>query len=225
MSKITWDNVGEKYYETGVSCGVLYKQVNGAYPAGVGWSGLTSVTESPDGAEANDIYADNIKYGSIRSAETFGGSIGAYIYPDEWEECDGSRSPVAGMYLGQQSRVAFGLTYRTEIGSDATSEAGYKLHLVYGATAAPSERSHETINDSPDPMEMSWDFDTVPVPVTGYRPVAHLWFDSRRVNATKLAALEAILYGTDPDPNDVSDEGTTARLPLPAEIITMMTTQ
>ena len=226
MSKLVWDRTGEKYYENGVNHGVLYVQSSdGTYPTGVVWNGLTTVSESPDGAEPNDIWADNIKYGSLRSAETFGGTIEAYTYPDEWAACDGSASVADGVTIGQQSRSTFGLAYRTEIGSDTNPEAGYKLHLVYGATASPSERSYETINDSPDAMTMSWEFDTIPVEVStdddepNYKPTSLITIDSTKTTSEKMKAIEAILYGTD---GAEGAQGTTARLPLPAEVITLM---
>lgn len=216
MSKIVWDAIGEKYYESGVSHGVLYTQADGGtYNTGVAWNGLTSVSDSPDGAEANDIYADNIKYGSLRSAENHKGTIEAYMYPDEWAECDGNVEPVPGLRIGQQKRRAFGFSYRTEIGNDVDAELGYKLHLIYGATVSPSEQTHETVNDSPEVMTLSWEYDTVPIEVEGCKPTAHLTIDSTKADEGKLKALEDILYGTE------SDE---ARLPLPAEVITLLTT-
>lgn len=212
MSKLVWDKTGERFYENGVNHGVLYRQVNGTYPNGVVWNGLTAVNESPDGAEPTDLYADNIKYASMRSAETFGGTIEAYTYPEEWEECDGSASVADGVTLGQQPRSSFGLCYRTEIGNDVSNTAGYKLHLVYGATASPSERNYETINDSPDAITFSWEFDTVPIEVAGYKPTSVITIDSTKADATKLADLEDALYGTDQ---------TEAHLPLPAEVVAM----
>lgn len=216
MSKIVWDAIGERFYENGVSHGVLYTQADGGtYNAGVAWNGLTSVSDSPDGAEANDIYADNIKYGSLRSAENHKGTIEAYMYPDEWAECDGNVEPVPGLRIGQQKRRAFGFSYRTEIGNDIDTEAGYKLHLIYGATVSPSEQTHETVNDSPEAMTLSWEYDTVPIEVEGYKPTAHLTIDSTKADEAKLKALEDILYGT---------ESNEARLPLPAEVITLLST-
>lgn len=211
--RIVWDDIGEKIYESGVSQGVLYKMGTDAYENGVAWNGLTSITESPDGAEATDLYADNIKYASMRSAETFGGTIEAYHYPDEFEECDGTAELAPGVTIGQQARKSFGLCYRTEIGNDKSSEAGYKLHLVYGATASPSEKAYETINDSPDAITFSWEFDTTPVSVTGHKATSLLVIDSTKCDATKLKAIEDKLYGT------ASDEAT---LPLPDEIIEML---
>lgn len=201
MAALVWDATGSRYYETGISKGVLYVQkADGTYNPGVVWNGLTGVTESPEGAEANDLYADNIKYGSLRSAETFGGIIEAYTYPDEWMACDGFSTPVSGLMVGQQSRVPFGLCYRTEVGNDTPTETddGYQLHLVWNATATPSERSYETINDSPDAITFSWEFDTTPVTVVGYKPTAHIIIDKTRLDNTgkaDLATLEGVLYG------------------------------
>lgn len=216
MSKLVWDAVGAKMYESGVSCGVLYPQVNGAYPTGVAWNGLTSVSESPEGAEANDLWADNIKYASLRSAETAKGTIEAFTSPSEFDACDGSVELVTGVTIGQQTRQPFGLCYRTEIGTDANPSAGYKLHIVYGATASPSEQTHETINDSPDAMTFSWEYDTVPVEVEGHKPTATLTIDSTKVDANKMTALEAALYGsTNSEPY----------LPLPTQIVSLITGQ
>lgn len=214
--KLVWDAVGDKRYERGVSKGVLFPtKSDGSYEAGVAWNGLTNVNESPDGGEATDMWADNIKYGTLRSVENHKGSIEAYTYPDEFAECDGNAEPVPGLRLGQQTRKPFGLSYRTEIGSDSNPELGYKIHLVYGATASPSEKTHETINDSSDISPISWDYETVPVAVDGYKPVAHLEIDSTKVDQTKLAQLEAKLYGSETeDP----------KLPMPAEVISMLTT-
>ena len=214
--KLVWDAVGDKRYERGVSKGVLFPtKSDGLYDVGVAWNGLTNVNESPDGGEATDMWADNIKYGTLRSVENHKGSIEAYTYPDEFAECDGNAEPVPGLRLGQQTRKPFGLSYRTEIGSDSNPELGYKIHLVYGATASPSEKTHETINDSSDISPISWDYETVPVAVDGYKPVAHLEIDSTKVDPTKLAQLEAKLYGSETeDP----------KLPMPAEVITMLTT-
>lgn len=214
--KLVWDAVGDKRYERGVSNGVLFPtKSDGSYEAGVAWNGLTNVNESPDGGEATDMWADNIKYGTLRSVENHKGSIEAYTYPDEFAECDGNAEPVPGLRLGQQTRKPFGLSYRTEIGSDSNPELGYKIHLVYGATASPSEKTHETINDSSDISPISWDYETVPVAVDGYKPVAHLEIDSTKVDPTKLAQLEAKLYGSETeDP----------KLPMPAEVISMLTT-
>ena len=222
MSALTWDGTGEKYYEMGTDRGVLYvrDRDTGEYPTGVAWNGLTAVTESPDGAEVTDFYADNIKYGSIRSVETFGGTIEAYTYPDEWNECDGRANPVSGLNLGQQKRSRFGLSYRTMVGNDVVSaldeDAPYKIHLIYGASASPAELSYETINDSPDAMTMSWEFDTVAENCTGYKPVSCITIESDKFSSTKIAALEEILYGSD---------DADARLPLPDEVIELLTAE
>lgn len=214
--KLVWDAVGDKRYERGVSKGVLFPtKSDGLYDVGVAWNGLTNVNESPDGGEATDMWADNIKYGTLRSVENHKGSIEAYTYPDEFAECDGNAEPVPGLRLGQQTRKPFGLSYRTEIGSDSNPELGYKIHLVYGATASPSEKTHETVNDSSDISPISWDYETVPVAVDGYKPVAHLEIDSTKVDPTKLAQLEAKLYGS---------ESEDPKLPMPAEVISMLTT-
>lgn len=214
--KIVWDAAGDKRYERGVSKGVLFPTKNdGSYNIGVAWNGLTNVNESPDGGEATDMWADNIKYGTLRSVENHKGSIEAYTYPDEFAECDGNAEPVPGLRLGQQTRKPFGLSYRTEIGSDSNPELGYKIHLVYGATASPSEKTHETVNDSSDISPISWDYETVPVAVEGYKPVAHLEIDSTKVDPTNLAKLEAKLYGS---------ETTDPQLPMPAEVISMLNT-
>lgn len=214
MAKITWDNTGERYYETGVKNGVLYVQNAGEYPLGVAWNGLTAVTESPSGAEATPLYADDIKYLNLMSNEEFGATIEAYTYPDEFAECDGSAALVEGVMLGQQTRKTFGLCYRTVLGNDvAGNEYGYKLHIIYGALAAPSEKAYATINDSPEAITFSWEVSTTPVNVTGHKPTASITIDSTKADATKLAALEAILYGT---------EEAEPRLPLPDEIATIM---
>ena len=197
--KIEWDKIGERFYEMGVDHGVLYPQANtGLYPKGVPWNGLTNVTESPEGAEATDLWADNIKYGSLRSAETFGGTIEAFTYPEEFNQCDGNVSVADGVYIGQQSRTPFGFVYRTQIGNDTAGEDddGYKLHLVYGATASPSEKTRDTVNDSPEATTFSWEFDTTPVNVTGHKPTLEV--DSRKCPTEKLVALEKILFGGDP---------------------------
>lgn len=213
---IEWDAAGKRFYENGVDRGVLYKMnTDGSYGDGVPWNGLTGVTQSPDGAEANDLYADNSKYATLRSTETFGFTIEAYTYPDEFMECDGSAEIAKGVYAGQQERQGFGFSYRTNVGNDTAtkSDDGYKIHLVYGCTASPSERSYETVNDSPDAITLSWEVSTTPVNVAGYKATASLEIDSRVADATKLKALEEILYGS---------ETTAPRLPLPAEVITLM---
>lgn len=222
MAKLVWDAAGAHLYETGVDQGVLYPQAsNGSYPEGVAWNGLTAITESPSGAEATDLYADNIKYLSLRSAETFGATIEAYTYPDEFGQCDGTASPVDGVKIGQQNRKAFGLCYRTVIGNDTDlNDHGYKLHLIYGATAAPSEKAYNTINDSPDAITFSWEISTVPVNVTNYKPTACLTIDSTKFTESdaraKLTALENKLFGTD---TSGQTEGTAPYLPLPDEVI------
>jgi len=214
---LSWDETGEKLYETGVDRGVLYPMGENGYGDGVAWNGLTTVTETPSGAEATKLYADNIKYLEIRSAEEFGGTIEAYTYPDEWAECDGSAALTTGVYAGQQPRKVFGLCYRTVLGNDVDLDKhGYKLHIVYGCTASPSERSYATINDSPEAITFSWEFSSVPVPVTGHKPVSCITIDSTKVDATKLATLESILYGTG------GQSAVAARLPLPAEIVTTL---
>ena len=216
MSKIVWDAVGDHIFETGVRNGVLYlKDAQGAYNTGVAWNGLTSVSESPEGAEPTDLYADDIKYLSLMSAENFKATIEAYTYPVEFEECDGSATIAKGVVIGQQSRKPFGLCYRTSIGNDTDgNEHGYKLHIVYGCQASPSEKQYSTINDSPDAVTFSWEVSTTPVNVTGKKPTATLIIDSTKADKAKLTALEAILYGA---------ESTEPRLPLPDEIATLMT--
>lgn len=224
MSKLQWDQTGEREYETGVNQGVLYPQVSGAYPLGVAWNGLSSVSETPDGAEPNDIYADNIKYLTLISAETLGGTIEAYTYPDEFMECDGSAALAKGVYIGQQARKTFGMAYKTILGNDVDGEAhGYKLHLIYGALASPSDRDYESVNDSPEAMTLSWEFTTTPVDVPEHKPTALITIDSTKVDAAKLKALEDILYGTDESDTGKGD-GTDPRLPLPAEIIKLFAT-
>ena len=216
MSRIVWDKTGERQYETGTKNGVLYPQVAGEYPKGVAWNGLTAVTESPSGAEATPLYADDIKYLNLMSVEEFGGTIEAYMYPDEFKPCNGEADLVEGVSIGQQTRQAFGFCYRTVLGNDTeNNEYGYKLHLIYGALAAPSEKAYATINDSPEPITMSWEFTTTPVAVTDHKPTASLTIDSTKCDATKLKALEDILYGSE------SEE---PRLPLPDEIATLMKT-
>lgn len=223
MSKIVWDKTGERYYETGVKNGVLYLQTNGVYSNGVAWNGLTAVTESPSGAEATALYADDMKYLNLYSAEEFGATIEAYTYPDEFGECDGSKELVEGVTIGQQTRKAFGLCYRTVIGNDTDGEAhGYKLHIIYGAMASPSEKAYATINDSPEAITFSWEVTTTPVNVTGAKPTASVVIDSTKADPTKLAALETILYGKDPTTMG-GDDGVAPRLPLPDEIKTLMT--
>lgn len=216
--KLEWDKSGEHLFETGVDRGVLYPQAaDGTYPKGVAWNGLTSVSESPSGAEANPLWADNIKYLNLYSAEEFGATVEAYTYPDEFAELDGSAEIAPGAMIGQQNRKAFGLCYRTVLGNDIQgNDYGYKIHIIYGAQASPSEKSYETINDSPDAITFSWELNTTPVPVAGHKPTASIVIDSTKCDATKLAALEGILYGT------AGQSGTDARLPLPAEVISTL---
>lgn len=223
MAVLTWDQVGEKTYETGVKKGVLYPQASGGtYPTGVAWNGLTSISESPDGGDANDIYADDIKYLVLRGVENFGGTIEAYTYPDEFAECDGSAALATGVTIGQQPRKTFGLSYVTTVGNDTELDNhGYKIHLVYGASASPSERSYETINDSPEPIQFSWEYTTVPVPVAGHKATSCVIVDSTKFPPTqtgekneKLKALEDVLYGT------AQNE---PRLPLPDEVKALLT--
>lgn len=218
MAKLTWDDTGKRLYETGVKNGVLYTLgSNGAYSTGVAWNGLTAVTESPSGAEPTALYADDIKYLELMSNEEFGCTLEAYTYPDEFAECDGSAELTDGVKIGQQPRKVFGLCYRTTLGNDVKgNEYGYKLHLVYGCKAAPSEKAYATINDSPEAITFSWEITTTPVAVTGYKPTAHLEIDSTKVDSTKLAALEAILYGS------ASGENANARLPLPDEVLSTL---
>lgn len=214
MAKLVWDKSGERLYETGVKKGVLYVQdAAGTYPKGVAWNGLTAVTESPSGAESTPLYADDTKYLNLMSAEEFGATVEAYTYPDEFAICDGSDELAAGVMIGQQARKPFGLAYQTTIGNDTEGEAhGYKLHLIYGATAAPSEKAYQTINDSPEAITFSWELSTTPVEVPGKKPTASVTIDSTKVDATKLAALEKILFG---------DTNAEPRLPLPTELITI----
>jgi len=199
MNIIKWDATGEHFYETGVDHGVLYpiNATTNKYETGVAWNGLTSVSESPEGAEVSAIYADNIKYLNLMSAEDFKGTIEAYTYPDEFAACDGSASLLEGIKIGQQTRQKFGLCYRTKVGNDINDDLGYKLHIVYNCLASPSERSYETVNDSPEAITFSWEFSTTPVEVTGHNPSATVTIDSTKIDADKLALLEAVLYGTD----------------------------
>lgn len=216
--KLVWDQEGKRIYETGTRNGVLYvKSSTGTYPKGVAWNGLTGVTEKPTGAESTPLYADDTKYLNLRSAEQFGGTIEAYTYPPEFEQCDGTAELAPGVVIGQQARKSFGFCYRTIIGNDSEGEAyGYKLHLVYGADASPSEKSYSTVNDSPEAITFSWEFNTTPVNVKGAKPTALLTIDSTKVDADKLATLEDILYGK--DGTSESDTGTDPRLPLPDEV-------
>ena len=223
MSKIKWDETGKRYYETGVDHGVLYPiGSNGKYDKGVAWNGLISVTEAPSGAEPNNLYADNIKYLVLVGAEDFGYTIEAYTYPDEWAACDGSAEPVPGMSIGQQARKVFGLVHRTKLGNDTDGQDhGYKLHLLYGGLASPSERGYQTVNDSPEAITFSWEVTTTPVDVPGFKPTACVIINSTKVDGEKLAALEEILYGKDPAAEGGTD-GTEPRLPLPAEVIELL---
>ena len=215
MPKLTWDNTGERIFETGVKQGVLYPiQSDGKYTKGVAWNGLTAVTESPSGAEATALYADDIKYLNLLSNEEFGATIEAYTYPDEFAECDGSAELATGVMIGQQKRKTFGLCYRTTIGNDVEgNDYGYKLHLVYGCLAAPSEKGYSTINDNPDAITFSWEVSTTPVNVEGFKPTSQITIDSTKADPTKLAALEAVLYG---------GAEAEAKLPLPDEVATLM---
>lgn len=218
MTKLVWDKAGEKYYETGVSKGVLYpqsteKESKGTYPKGVAWNGLTAVTNSPEGAEPTALYADNIKYVNLLSAEEFKATIEAYTYPDEFAECNGEAELTAGVTIGQQKRKVFGMSYQTRVGNDADSELGYKIHLIYGALAAPSEKAYATINDSPEAITFSWEITTTPVEVSSFKPTAELVIDSTKVEAKKLEALEKVLYG---------EESKEARLPLPDEVLSII---
>lgn len=218
MAKLVWDQTGERLYETGVKNGVLYVQSStGTYPKGVAWNGLTAVTQSPSGAEATPLYADDMKYLNLYSAEEFGATIEAYTYPDEFAECDGSAELADGVFVGQQPRKAFGLVYKTVLGNDVkNNKYGYKLHIIYGAMAAPSEKAYATINDSPEAITFSWELTTTPVAVEGFEPTAYIEIDSTKADPTKLAALEKKLFG---------DESTEAELPLPAEIKALMTAE
>ena len=221
--RLVWDKTGERLYETGVSQGVLYPQATGGtYPQGYAWNGLTTVTESPSGAEATALYADNIKYLNLMSTEEFGATIEAYTYPDQFAECDGSAEVAQGVTVGQQPRKTFGLCYKTQLGNDVDgSSHGYKLHIIYGATASPSEKAYATINDSPEAITFSWEITTVPVSVSGFQPTASLTIDSTKADAEKLTALEDILYGK--DAGDMGSPAATApRLPLPDEIAELM---
>ena len=227
--QLSWDASGEHYYETGVSNGVLYVQnSSGQYPKGVAWNGLSAVTESPSGAEANPFYADNIKYLNLYSAEEFGCTIEAYSYPEEFAECNGEKELVAssGVYVAPQDRKSFGLCYKTLIGNDIDGNAkGYKLHLIYGAMASPSEKAYNTVNDSPEPIAFSWEVNTIPVNVTGFKPTSYIVIDSTKVNATKLANIESKLYGTAAVAGTGGSDGTPAvdaYLPLPDAIAALL---
>ena len=211
--RLEWDKTGERLYETGVEKGGLYPMSKGAYSKGVAWNGLTNVTESPSGAESSPLYADNTKYLNLISNEEFGATVEAYTYPDEWKKCDGSADITNGVTIGQQSRSIFGLSYVTKIGNDVDGDShGYKIHIIYGATASPSEKGYSTVNDSPEAITFSWEISTTPVNVTGFKPTSLVTIDSTKVNSEKLKAFEDILYGT---------EENEARLPLPEELITL----
>lgn len=236
MPRIKWDQVGEKFFETGVDQCVLFLQnSDGTYADGVGWNGITAINENPSGADEQKFYADNIVYGSIRGTEDFGATIEAFTYPDEFEKCDGSATPVAGVSLGQQSRKPFGLVYRTLVGNDTDgTDHGYKLHFIYNATVSPSEKNHETVNDSPEMANPSWDLTTTPIPVSGtdpdtgkpYKPTSHVVVDSTKFTTTaaqaRLKALEDLVYGVDADATH-SIEDSDPTLPTPNQIITMLT--
>lgn len=223
MAELTWDGSGDKFYEAGVSCGVLYKKkettsggstVVDPYGAATPWNGLISVSESPEGGDANDMYADDIKYASIRATENFKASIECYTYPEEFAGCLGEAELANGAYIGQQARDPFGFVFKSLVGNDEDGlKRGYKLHLLYGCTASPSEKSYETLNDSPDAMTFSFDIDTIPVKVSGFNPTSHITIDSRYADPDKLEALEALLFGA---------SATDARLPLPDEVKTTL---
>ena len=220
MAKLVWDETGKRFYETGVKNCALYLQTEGAYPKGVAWNGITSVTQSPSGAEATPLYADDMKYLNLYSTEEFGATIEAYTYPDEFAECDGTAElgTGTGVFVGQQPRKAFGLAYKTTLGNDTkNNKYGYKLHLIYGAMASPSQKAYATINDSPEAITFSWEITTTPVSVTGFEPTAYIEIDSTKANPAKLAAFEAILFG--------SDSGNGPRLPLPDEVSQLMTAE
>lgn len=219
MAKLIWDKTGERLYETGIDHVVLYVSDNGTYPNGVAWNGVTAINESPSGAEATPLYADNIKYLNLISAEELGLTIEAYQSPEEFDECDGSKTAATGVTVGQQDRKMFGLAFRTIIGNDTlNNNYGYALHLIYGCLASPSEKAHATVNDSPEAATLSWEINTTPVNVDidGFKPTASIEIDSTKADKAKLAALEAVLFGGD---------DTEARLPLPAEVINMMKTE
>lgn len=219
--KLKWDETGERLYETGVDRVVLYKQdSSGAYPKGVAWNGVTAINENPSGADASDLWADNIKYLSLRAAEQFGATIEAYTYPDEWAECDGSADIATGVKIGQQVRKTFGLSYRTLIGNDVDSnDHGYKIHIIYGGTAAPSSKNFQTVNDSPEAITFSWEVSTIPVNVAGFKPTATVEIDSTKIDSAKLTSLEQALYGT---AGTGGSTGTDGHLPLPSEILTLL---
>lgn len=220
--KIVWDNTGDRLFETGVDHGILYPiDSNGTYPQGYGWNGLTSVSESPEGGEPTALYADNTKYLELMSNEEWKGTIEAYMYPDVFAECDGSAAPLTGVSFGQQARKKFGLVYRTRIGNDVDGDShGYKIHIIYGLLAAPSEKSYETVNDSPDAVTFSWSVSSTPVPVTGYRPVSTIVVDSTKIASAKMEALLDVLEGT--DGTEGGTGATAPRLPMPSEVLTIV---
>ena len=222
MSEIKWDQPGKRLYETGVSKGVLYVADGAGYGKGVAWNGLTTVSESPEGGELSAVYADNIKYLNLRSAEEFKATIECYTYPDEFAECNGEAEIADGAVIGQQNRKTFAFCYQTKIGNDLNPDLGYKIHIIYGASAAPSERSHETVNDSPEAMSMSFEIDTVPVEVEGFKPTAHIVLDSTKVPEAKMTAIKASLYGTD---GSGGTGGTDPTLLLPDEIVDIINAQ
>ena len=229
MSKLVWDKTDERIFETGVNKGVLYpyNTQSKTYDTGVAWNGLTGVTESPSGAEPTPLYADNIKYLNLISNEEFGATVEAYTYPDEFGECNGEANLTTGVIAGQQTRKMFGMSYQTKVGNADDPEAGYKIHLIYGAKAAPSEKAYATVNDSPEAITFSWELSTTPVEITGFKPTALLVIDSTKVDSKKLARLEAVLYGADavaadPDHNIDAVEASTARLPLPNEVLSII---
>ena len=231
MARATWDQVGEKRYELGVDHGMVYVMKAMNYGKGVPWNGLTAVNENPSGAESNKSYADNIEYANILSAEEFGATIEAFTAPDEFKECDGFSQPVAGVFIGQQNRTKFGFSYRTKLGNDTEDQDfGYQIHIIYGAQASPSERSRSTINENPELMTLSWEVSTTPVPVPGYKPTAHLIFDSTILSAEQMKKIEDILYGTDGETVPPTEEGgeptttggTDPKLPMPKEIIEIL---
>lgn len=216
MSKMIWDGVGEKFFETGIEQVALYRMADGAYSTGVAWNGITALNLTPSGAEATSLYANNRKYLTLMSVEELGGTIEAYTYPDEWAECDGSAMAAPGVFIGQQARKPFGLAAKTLLGNDTDLTAyGYKLHLIYGGLASPSEQTNSTVNDSPEAKTLSWEFSTTPVNVTGYQSTSYMCIDSTKVDAEKLKALEAILYGSD---------DAEPRLPMPDEVLATLKT-
>lgn len=224
-NKIVWDKTSERFYETGVKNVVLYTQTAGVYNDGCAWNGVTAITESPSGAESTALYADDIKYLNLISNEEFGATIEAYTYPEEFEKCDGTADLVSGVSIGQQKRETFGLSYRTVLGNDTDgNDYGYKLHLIYGCKASPSERAYSTISDSPEANTFSWELSTTPVSVSGFKPTSCITIDSTKCDKTKLTALEEILYGKDPTQTSGND-GVAPRLPLPDEVKTLMTSE